>query len=118
MAAELIDRFSGKFQPDKYEDTYREALLKVIRAKHRGKEVHVERPAREEETPDLMSALRASLESARGRRTAGGRNGARGDGELGQLSKADLERLAKKAGLSGYSKLSKAELVRALKTAA
>ncbi len=39
--AQLIDRFTGAFEPEKYEDTYREALLKVIRAKRKGKEIHV-----------------------------------------------------------------------------
>jgi DNA end-binding protein Ku len=62
MAATLIKRFSGHFRPEKYKDTYRQALLKVIRAKQQGKEVHVETPAKPEEAPDLLSALRASLE--------------------------------------------------------
>jgi DNA end-binding protein Ku len=71
MAATLIDRFSGSFKPEKYKDTYRDALLKVIKAKQRGKEVHVERPAETEEPPDLMEALRASLEARR--RSRGGK---------------------------------------------
>jgi DNA end-binding protein Ku len=116
MAADLIDRFAGAFEPEKYEDTYREALLKVIRAKHKGKDVHAERRPREEETPDLMTALRASLEAAKGRRTAGGRNGASADGALEKLSKAELGKRAKEAGLTGYSKLGKAELVEALRS--
>jgi DNA end-binding protein Ku len=65
MAATLIDRFSGSFKPDKYKDTYRDALLKVIRAKQKGKGVHIERPAEVEEPPDLMEALRSSLETHR-----------------------------------------------------
>src|SRR6188472_1254966 len=39
MARQLIASFSGHWQPDKYEDTYREALCDVIRAKRKGKEV-------------------------------------------------------------------------------
>jgi DNA end-binding protein Ku len=62
MAGTLIKRFSGHFRPEKYKDTYRQALLKVIRAKQKGKEVHVETPAEPEEAPDLLTALRASLE--------------------------------------------------------
>jgi DNA end-binding protein Ku len=70
MATELIDRFSGDFDPSKYEDTYRAALLKVIRQKEKGKEIKV--PERQEpSTPDdLMEALRASLDQAKG---SGGR---------------------------------------------
>jgi DNA end-binding protein Ku len=70
MAAELIDRFAGSFDIEKYEDTYRKALLKVIRAKAKGKEVHVERQPQPEEAPDLMAALRASVEAANGGRKA------------------------------------------------
>jgi DNA end-binding protein Ku len=72
MATELIDRFSGDFDPTRYRDTYRDALLKVIRRKEKGKEVKV--PERQEpSTPDdLMEALRASLDQAKGK---GSRNG-------------------------------------------
>lgn len=79
MAAELIDRFAGSFDIEKYEDTYRKALLKVIRAKAKGKEVHVERQPQPEEAPDLMAALRASVEAAhRGKKKAASRsNGGR-----------------------------------------
>jgi DNA end-binding protein Ku len=118
MAAELIDRFTGPFKPEKYEDTYRKRLLDVINAKRKGKEVHVERRPAEEEPADLMEALRASLESARRR---GGRSQARrrhsSDGELAGLSKAELEKRAKNAGITGYSKMKKEELVEALEAA-
>ena len=40
-ALELIERFTSDFDPTRYEDTYRDALLKVIHAKAKGKEVHV-----------------------------------------------------------------------------
>jgi DNA end-binding protein Ku len=62
MAEELIDRFTGRFKPEKYKDTYTAALKKVVKAKQQGKEVHVA-PAEEEEgeAPDLMEALRASI---------------------------------------------------------
>jgi DNA end-binding protein Ku len=69
MALELVERFSGKFDPDKYDDTYRNALLKVIRDKSKGKEVHAETTPEPEEAPDLMEALRASIESARARKS-------------------------------------------------
>jgi non-homologous end joining protein Ku len=41
MAASLIDRFKGSFDPAKYEDTYTDRLLGVIKRKQRGEEVHV-----------------------------------------------------------------------------
>jgi DNA end-binding protein Ku len=71
MAEELIDRFTGKFKPEKYKDTYTAALKKVVKAKQQGKEVHVA-PAEEEEAaaPDLMEALKASLGTAKQKRAA------------------------------------------------
>jgi DNA end-binding protein Ku len=67
MAAALIDRFKGTFDPSKYEDTYTDKLLDVIKRKAKGETVTVEEPEREaEEAPDLMAALRASIEAHAG----------------------------------------------------
>ena len=64
MATALIDRFKGSFDPSKYSDTYTEKLLDVIKRKQKGETVKVEQPAAaEEEAPDLMAALRASIEA-------------------------------------------------------
>ena len=120
MAAELIHRFTGPFKPEKYEDTYRLRLLDLIEAKREGKAVHVE-PRREDEGPaDLMEALRASVEAAARRRsrTRGAKSASKnGDGDLAGLTKAQLEKRAKKAGVRGYSKMTKDELVEALEAA-
>jgi DNA end-binding protein Ku len=71
MAEELIDRFTGKFEPGKYKDTYTAALKKVVKAKQAGKEVHAAPAEPEEaEAPDLMEALQASIGAARKRRAA------------------------------------------------
>jgi DNA end-binding protein Ku len=113
MALDLIDRFRSDFKPDKYEDTYREALLAVIDRKRKGKEVHAEPEPEREEPTDLLEALRASVE-AHGRR---GRNGRRRNGSLRDLSREELDRRARKAGIRGRSKMSKRELAKALETA-
>jgi DNA end-binding protein Ku len=63
MAASLIDRFRGNFDPTRFEDTYTARLLDVIRRKRRGEEVHAAPEVEPEETLDLMEALRASLEA-------------------------------------------------------
>jgi DNA end-binding protein Ku len=71
MAQELIDRFTGKFKPEKYKDTYTAALKKVVKAKQQGKDVHAApAEAEEAEAPDLMEALQASIGAARKKRTA------------------------------------------------
>jgi DNA end-binding protein Ku len=65
MALTLIDGFSGKWQPEKYEDTYTKALREVVKAKRRGKDVHeLREPPEEESPPDLMEALRLSIEQS------------------------------------------------------
>jgi DNA end-binding protein Ku len=65
MALTLIDGFSGEWKPEKYEDTYTDALREVVKAKRRGKDVHeLREPAEEEAPPDLMEALRLSIEQS------------------------------------------------------
>jgi DNA end-binding protein Ku len=68
MALSLIDGFSGAWEPDKYKDSYTRALRKVVKAKLEGKEIHRVATAEEEEVPDLMEALRLSVEQARSSR--------------------------------------------------
>jgi DNA end-binding protein Ku len=72
MALTLIEGFSGSWEPEKYEDTYTAALREVVKAKRRGKDVHELAQVEEEEAPpDLMEALRLSIEqSQKGKRTS------------------------------------------------
>jgi DNA end-binding protein Ku len=62
MAAKLVDSLASEFKPDKYEDTYREAVLAVIERKAKGEEI-VEQPeeTKQQDSDDLMAALEASL---------------------------------------------------------
>ena len=78
MAAQLIDSFTGTWEPGRYEDTYRARLLEVIEAKRKGEEVHVEPVAAAEEPDDVMAALRASLEAVQAKRGSG--KSAKGNG--------------------------------------
>jgi DNA end-binding protein Ku len=114
MAEQLIENFADDFKPEKYKDTYRDALCKIIRAKRAGKEVRAIAPDEEEAPPDLLEALRASIEAAGGARSR--RDGARRD--LSSLSKAELDERARKAKVPGRSKMSKDELIEALSEAA
>ena len=65
MATALIEQFTSEFDPTRYEDTYREALCAVIKAKRKGKTVTAPKPEAEAEPTDLMAALRASVEAAK-----------------------------------------------------
>jgi DNA end-binding protein Ku len=68
MAADLIDRFAGTWKPDRYRDTYRERLLKVIEAKGKGKEIQVDEVPERKPPEDLLEALRASVDAAKSKR--------------------------------------------------
>lgn len=60
-AQHLVESLSTDWKPSRYHDTYRESLLKVIKAKGAGKEIEpVERPERTD-VGDLMAALEASI---------------------------------------------------------
>jgi DNA end-binding protein Ku len=92
--------------------------MAVVEAKRKGKQVHVGAETDEvEEAPDLMTALRQSIEHSRGQRSHGKRTGRGADGLEG-LSKEELEERARKARVPGRSKMSKDELVSALRKAA
>ncbi|MGE0227632.1 MAG: Ku protein [Dehalococcoidia bacterium] len=63
MAFALIDMLHKPFQPEDYQDTYREALLELIRAKLEGRELPEERSTPATEEVDLVAALKASVEA-------------------------------------------------------
>jgi DNA end-binding protein Ku len=65
MATALIEQFKGPFEPEKYDDTYREALCEIITAKRKGKTIEAAPVEQEEEPTDLLAALRASVEAAK-----------------------------------------------------
>jgi DNA end-binding protein Ku len=121
MASELIESWTTSWRPKKYTDTYRDALMDVIKAKRKGHDVHATAQVEEEEPPDLMTALRESI--ARGksrprRRGTNSSNGGGSDNDLHALPKTELDKLAKRAGIEGRSKMTKAQLARALGRAA
>jgi DNA end-binding protein Ku len=63
MAFALIDMLKKPFEPEEYQDTYREALLELIRAKLEGKALPEEAPKPATEEVDLVAALQASVEA-------------------------------------------------------
>ena len=69
IAKQLVESLSGEFEPDKYRDTYREDVHALIERKAAGEEIAVQ-PVKEEDeepVPDLMAALKASLDAVRER---------------------------------------------------
>jgi DNA end-binding protein Ku len=78
IAKQLIESLAGEFEPTKYKDTYREAVLEMIEKKAAGEEIVI--APEDEETapvPDLMSALKASLDAVRERTDDDGDDGAK-----------------------------------------
>ncbi|HXT14088.1 MAG TPA: Ku protein [Gemmatimonadaceae bacterium] len=76
MAQQLVENLSTAFDPAKYTDDYHDNLMKIIRAKMKGKKIEVEEPEERETTQvvDLMARLQESLEMGKrdGRRAVGG----------------------------------------------
>jgi DNA end-binding protein Ku len=69
VAKQLVDSLAGDFEPDSFHDTHRQQVLELIERKAQGKAIAVQ-PAPEEAAtpaPDLMSALKASLDAVRAR---------------------------------------------------
>jgi DNA end-binding protein Ku len=67
MAEQLVGNLSQSFDPSKYTDDYRDNLMKIIRAKMKGKKVDVPEVEERESTQvvDLMQRLQESLEMAK-----------------------------------------------------
>ena len=66
MARQLIDSLAADFDPTKYRDEYRTAVLEMIERKADGQEIAIQPEAEEPaEVPDLMAALEASIASAK-----------------------------------------------------
>src|SRR5689334_7121203 len=69
VAGTLVDALQEPFDPAKYQDHYREALLELIASKTEGREVVMPETAPSgAPVTDLMAALRASIEAAKGRK--------------------------------------------------
>ena len=74
LATGLIESLAGDWKPSNYKDTYTDALLSVIKRKQKGEEVHAAPEPEQDGQPDLLEALRASMEAmqkSRGPRSRG-----------------------------------------------
>ncbi|MGF1598286.1 MAG: Ku protein [Acidimicrobiales bacterium] len=67
MASQLIDSLTTDFEPDRYEDSYRQQVLDLLEAKAAGEVTEIETaPAAEDEgVVDLLAALEASVNAAK-----------------------------------------------------
>src|SRR5918997_4347925 len=113
MALQLVDSLTRAFDPGEFENEHKQAVMSLVERKLAGEEVPVaaEAPA-PAPVPDLMAALRASIDQAKGeKRTGGGRKPAEaasgnGDGDgsevgSGKAAKAGGGARKKAASKSG-----------------
>ena len=117
MAEQLIESLTEPFEPERYEDTYRNHVLELINRKAAGEEevVAPPTPAAEEKVVDLMAALEASVRDAKEARkrhptakaAAGGGGGSAEDEGNGAKSARRSTKAAKAAKSSKASKATK-----------
>ncbi len=74
IAEQLVESLAADFDPDKYRDSYREEVLALVERKAAGEQIAVQPEADEEDVPvpDLMAALKASLDAVKSRDVNGG----------------------------------------------
>ena len=70
MAKALIESMADSFDPSRYKDEYREAVMKVVQAKLDGEVIEAPEAPQPARVMDLMEALRASVEQAKKSRSA------------------------------------------------
>ncbi|HML00273.1 MAG TPA: Ku protein [Acidimicrobiales bacterium] len=130
----LIDSMATDWEPERYHDTYRQRVEDLVERKRAGEEVVLEtHPAEPTKVVDLMAALQASVDAARGK---GGRGSSSADtdtakgarsgntarraaksAELSELSKAELYDRAAELDVQGRSKMTRRQLEQAVAAA-
>jgi DNA end-binding protein Ku len=73
MAKQLVDSLSRPFDPNEFENEHKRDLMALIEKKLAGEEITVApEPEERAPVPDLMAALQASLDQAKGEKRKGG----------------------------------------------
>src|SRR5947209_5337761 len=69
MAKALIESLADSFDPERYKDEYKEAVMKVVHAKMEGEVIEAPEAPQPAKVMDLMEALRQSVEQAKKQRS-------------------------------------------------
>jgi DNA end-binding protein Ku len=93
LATHIVDTKKGKFEPDKFEDRYEDALKALIKKKQKGEKIERPKESKPSNVVDLMDALRQSVKAERG------------GGERRKTTRSHA-RVAKKSGRSSARKAS------------
>jgi DNA end-binding protein Ku len=114
QAVTLIEELSTDWEPERYEDCYRERLRRVIEDKRKRRKIEPPEPEKQPSaTPDLMAALEATLARAKGTDKPK-------PGDSSTLKRETKEQLldrAKQLDIEGRSKMTKDELAEAIAAA-
>jgi DNA end-binding protein Ku len=66
LAKHIIEKMTGKFQPEEFQDRYENAVIELIRSKQKGLPIKPQPTHRQANVINLMDALRRSVEGAKG----------------------------------------------------
>jgi DNA end-binding protein Ku len=115
-AVAIIEELSTDWDPERYEDCYRERLRRVIERKRKGATIEAPEPEKQPKpVPDLMAALEQTLKRVReGDDMLAAREQADDGDELERLSRDELYERAQREKIAGRSKMDRDELVAAL----
>ena len=104
MATQIVDSLTSDWDPKQYHDTYTEELRRRIARKDAGKDV-VEKAAKPEgRVLDLMSALEASVEASKRRRSPRPSSGRAASGRKAPSSRAAPKRKSPRKSTHGTSR--------------
>jgi len=104
MARQLVESLSQPFEPERYENEHKRLVLDMVQRKIDGEEVPVAAEAPEPAAvPDLMAALRASIDQAKGA-SAGGDAETDGDADAEENGEPEKKPARKKSSGSGGGK--------------
>src|ERR1041385_5596051 len=65
LATSLIEALAAEYEPEKYKDSYRDNLLRMIEAKKQGEEIVATPEPQQAKVVDILEALKASLAMAK-----------------------------------------------------
>ena len=68
LATHIVETKKGKFQPEKFEDRYEDALKDLIKKKQKGVKIEAPKERAPSNVVNLMDALRQSVKEGRGGR--------------------------------------------------
>jgi len=98
VASSLIEAMTVPWEPQRYHDAYREAVVAIAKAKEDGQEIETVAPTKaESKVVDLTAALERSIAAAKERRAAAGGGGASSNGSKADGAAPAVESKAAKA---------------------